>query len=197
MWWKFCQDYDLNELNKLVKEEDDVNNLMNDLHSGKQNLNQYKAIKVNPEISEQPSDPNIEFLPDNIYDLLQMFNSYKKKIDMVSMILSHNDFDNNLKSQFFAMQKSIQHLSSEIEYFWAYVKEKDELLQEMDYSQSMQLYDDLTKKDNTKTKELATEWHRTSHRIYHLLLKIINQLPVDRYRTLLKNDYLPDLKPNF
>lgn len=174
----------------MVSQDDRAKNLIHNFESGKQD----QAIRVNSDIEEKPTDVNVEFVFDDIYDLYREYNTYRHYIDMTIETLKHIDFDHRLRIILLTYYASLKDLGEEIENLWHYVKEKDGMLTEMDFSETQHLYDAVEKHNRSNTTRLGKDFFRLKFDIYKTMVKIMNQVPSGNYKKLLETDYLPFLK---
>ena len=177
----------------MVSRDDRAKNLIHNFESGKQDSS-YQAIRVNPDIEEKPADVNVEFDFDDIYDLYREYNTYRKYLAMTIEILKHIDFDHRLRINLLTYYTSFKDLGEEIENLWHYMKEKDDMLSEMDFNETQHLYDAVEKHNRSNTTRFGKEFFRLKFDIYKTMVKIMAQVPSGGHRKLLETDYLPFLK---
>lgn len=179
MWYKFCHEYDLNELNNLVKRDDSAK----------------KFINIDS-ISAAPQEINVEFLPGNIYDLDREVNHYMTYVKLIGYYLHNNTIKPELHNKIYLIIRSLINLQETVNNYKAAIKEKEELYLEEDWSKTENLEQELNVKNQKYITEYALQFYNLSKEFSKAVKEMLPHLP-ESYRALISEEVLQNITPRF
>lgn len=185
--YRFSDEYDLNELNDQVRKDEFIKNELSKDH------NMSKQMELNQEYQDFGFK---NYFPNDIYSFFNQYNNLKEILEKIKKVLTTPNTDIGILSQFLAGFESYKNLGDEIENVLIQVREREEMLLEMDFTESQNYYDNLQQYEHSSLEKLGKEFIRLINKFRNLTEELIEKLPDGNYKNMLINDYLPLINPN-